>query len=184
MCLLVLRSKGAIPFEATLGYTVSSRPGHYSELLSQKASKTVTTFSHGECVWSDWCEDEISVCVCLWYACSCMFTWVIVGMHMPRSLCGSRRITMGISPRLPPYLRQGLLLFAALCPRDAGWREILVLYSPSPHKIAGVTSKSLVLQTSEFQWTFVQKLLGKYMDMCPPSRPAQWLDLQSTKQWW
>lgn len=80
VCLLVLRSKGAIPFEATLGYTMSSRPGHYSELLSQKASKTVTTFSHGECVWSDWCEDEMSVCVFM--ICMCMF------MHVHLSDCG------------------------------------------------------------------------------------------------
>lgn len=114
------------------------------------------------------------VCVCLWYACacSCMFTWVIVGMHMPRSLCGSRRITMGVSPRLPPNLRQGLLLFAALCPRDAGWREVLVLYSPSPHKIAGVKSKLPCPADFWISMDFCAKAAGKVYGHVPPFLPC------------
>lgn len=171
-CLLVLRSKGAITFEATLGYTVSSRSELHSEPFSQKATKTVTTFSHGECFWSDSYEDEMSVCVYdMPCGCSCMSTWVIVGVHMPQSICGSHGITMGISPRLPPCLRQGRLLFAALCPRDAGWTEILVLYSPSPHRTAGVTSKLPCPEDFWISVDFLLEVLGKYMDTCPPPPP-------------
>lgn len=123
------------------------------------------------------------VCVfmtCMWmfmhvHACSCM--------HMAQSICGSHGITMGVSPRLPPCLRQGRLLFAALCPGDAGRTETLVLYS-SPHKTAGVTSKLPCPADFWISVDFLLKVLGKYMDTSPPPAPAQSLDLQSAKQWW
>lgn len=131
--------------------------------------------------WLMWRWNECVFMTCMWmfmhvHACS--------HMHMAQSICGSHGITMCVSPRLPPCLRQGRLLFAALCPRDAGRTETLVLYS-SPHKTAGVTSKLPCPADFWISVDFLLKVLGKYMDTSPPNpAPSQSLDLQSAKQWW
>lgn len=51
------------------------------------------------------------MCVCLYL---CVFICVNMAMLVPCHVCRGQRTASGVSPRLPPCLRQSLLLFQSV----------------------------------------------------------------------